>query len=187
MAPKVRTTREDIVNKAVELVRQGGVQALNARAIAAALNCSTQPIFSNFNSMEELQEATLEAAYKIYLGMLDREYESGKYPKYKSFGMAYIRFAKEEKELFKLLFMRNRTGEDLILTPDFDESVDIIMQANGLPREKALLIHLEMWAFVHGIGTMFATSFLDLEWDLVSNMLTDIYQGVRAGHEAKEQ
>lgn len=41
------------------------------------------------------------------------------------------------------------------------------------------LFHLEMWAFVDEIATMFATGFLDLEWKLVSKKLTDSYQGLR--------
>ena len=48
MAPKVKITGEDIVKAAVELVRVRGEKAINAREIAAALNCSTQPIFTNF-------------------------------------------------------------------------------------------------------------------------------------------
>ena len=186
MPPKVKITKEDIIKTAVELVRTNGEQAINARAIAAFLNCSTQPIFSNFATMEELQKATRLAAYEIYLNFLEVEVNSGKYPQYKSFGMAYIRFAKEEKELFKLLFMCDRKGEKLIPTTDFDVSVEIIMKANGISREKARLIHLEMWTCVHGIGTMLATSFLSLDWELISNMLTDVYQGVRARHLSEE-
>ena len=78
--------------------------------------------------------------------------------------------------------MRDRTREDLSSSPDFEESVQMIMSANGVTREKAMLMHLELWTFVHGIGTMLATSFLSLEWELVSNMLTDVYQGIRARH-----
>lgn len=33
--------------------------------------------------------------------------ESGEYPPYKASGMAYIDFARREKHLFRLLFMRN--------------------------------------------------------------------------------
>ena len=69
---------------------------------------------------------------------------------------------------------------------DFETSVDMIMRSNGITREKAELMHLEMWICVHGIGTMLATSFLSLDWELVSNMLTDIYQGVRARHLTEE-
>jgi hypothetical protein len=97
--------------------------------------------------------------------------------------MAYIRFAKEEKTFFKLLFMRDRTGEGSVASPqDFEQSVEIVMQANGVSRETAELMHLEMWTFVHGIATMLATSFFELDWDTISNMLTDIYTGIRARH-----
>jgi AcrR family transcriptional regulator len=79
MPPKVRVTKEEIINAAFEIVRRSGPQALNARNVATALNCSTQPIFSNFASMEELQEAVGVAAYEMYLQFLNREVESGEY------------------------------------------------------------------------------------------------------------
>lgn len=186
MPPKVRITKEEIINNTIELVRANGAEAINARSIASSLNCSTQPIFSNFSSMEELEEATILTAYEMYLDFINSEIESGKYPQYKSFGMAYIRFAKEEKELFKLLFMRDRTGEDLSPSPDFEASVKIIMETNGVSYDKATLIHLEMWTCVHGIATMIATSFLPLEWELISNMTSDVYHGIRAIHLSKE-
>ena len=186
MPPKVKITKEDIIKTAVGLVRKNGEGAVNARAIAAELNCSTQPVFSNFATMDELQETTLSAAYDIYLHFLKNEAESGKYPQYKSFGMAYIRFAEEEKELFKFLFMRDRRGKDISPSPDFTESVEMIMKANSVTKEKAELMHLEMWSCVHGIGTMLATSFLSLDSELISDMLTDIYQGIRARHLSKE-
>ena len=187
MPPKVRITKEEIVQTAVSLVRERGEGALNARAIAAALNCSTQPVFSNFATMEELQEATVAAAYGIYLNFLKSEAESGKYPQYKAFGMAYIRFAKEERELFRMLFLCDRRGKELTPTADFEASVEMIMKANGITKETATRMHLEMWTCVHGIGTMLATSFLSLEWDLISEMLTDVYQGIRARHLSKEE
>ncbi len=187
MPPKVKITKQDIIKTAVELVRANGQQSINARAIAAALNCSTQPVFSNFATMEELQEAVIVAAYDRYLDLLKNEAESGKYPQYKSFGMAYIRFAKEEKELFKLLFMCDRQEKELTPTLDFEASVQMIMNANGITKEKAELMHLEMWTCVHGIAVMLATSFLVLEWELISDMLTDVYQGIRTRHFTEEK
>ena len=186
MPPKVKITKKDIIGTAVELVRANGEGAINARAIAGAMNCSTQPIFSNFSTMEKLREEVIIAAYERYLGFLKSELESGKYPQYKSFGMAYIRFAKDEKELFKLLFMRDRTGEDTVFSTDFEESVQMIMKANGVTRERARLMHLEMWTCVHGIGVMIATSFLTFDWEMVSDILTDVYQGIRVRHLSEE-
>lgn len=180
MPPKIKVSREDIINTCLEIVRISGIEGINARNIASVLGCSTQPIFSNFKSMEELEEEAVLAAYQIYLDFIKREVESEKYPKYKAFGMAYIRFAREEKELFKLLFMRDRRGEDLSPSPDFDESVEWIMLTNGITREKAMLMHLEMWSCVHGIGVMLATSFLPLDEEIISRMISDIYWGVRS-------
>ena len=178
MPPKIKVTREEIVQTGVDLLKEKGQSAINARSIAKELGCSTQPIFSNFSTMESLQSALLEGAYALYLGFLEREVETGKYPPYKAFGMAYIRFAQQEKELFKLLFMRDRTGEKFVATVDYEQSVALIMQANTITKEKAERMHFEMWAFVHGIATMLATSFIQLEWETISAMLTDVYQGL---------
>ncbi|MBE6664071.1 MAG: TetR/AcrR family transcriptional regulator [Ruminococcaceae bacterium] len=178
MPPKVKITKNDIIEATLELIRKNGQDSINARSIADALNCSTQPIFSNFSSMEELDSEVISLAYQHYLGFIEEEIKGGEYPKYKSFGMAYIRFAKEEKELFKLLFMCDRSGKDLTPNADFEASVEMIMQANGISREKASLFHLEMWACVHGIGTMLATSYLELDRELISSMLTDVYLGL---------
>lgn len=187
MPPKVKVTKEDIIKTALEIVRSGGAEAINARSIAAELGCSTQPIFSNFSSMEELEEAVISAAHDIYLGFLESEAKSGKYPEYKAFGMAYIRFAKQERELFKLLFMYDRQGVELDTSADFEVSVEYIMKASGMTRERAKLMHLEMWICVHGIATIVATSFLKLDTELISSMLTDVYQGLRTRHTEEEK
>ena len=180
MPPKVKVTKEDIIHTAVTIVRNSGAQAINARTVAAALNCSTQPVFSNFATMEELRLAVVEQADCLCQAYMRREMESGKYPAYKASGMAYIRFAKEEKELFKLLYMRDRSGEVIPEEAGLTGEMQTMVQNNtGLDETDAKLFHLEMWAYVHGIAAMFATGFLNLEWDLVSRMLTDAYQGLR--------
>ena len=88
--------------------------------------------------------------------------------------------AKEEKELFKLLYMCDRSGDGVpVEASSFSQMTDMLCRTIGMDEETARLFHLEMWAYVHGIATMFATGFLDLDWDLVSRMLTDVYQGLR--------
>ena len=180
MPPKVKITKEDIVNTAVEIVRSNGAQALNARTIAAELNCSTQPIFSNFATMEELHLAVVEKADLLCQTYMHREVESGVFPAYKASGMAYIRFAKEETELFKLLYMRDRSSETVPDTIEFGDQMESFVQiCTGLDKGTVKIFHLEMWAFVHGIAAMIATGFVDLDFELVSRMLTDAYLGMR--------
>lgn len=84
---------------ALQIVREEGSSALTARALAARLGCSVKPVFSLFKNMEEVQQAVLGAAHDLYQGYLEEDMAGGKYPPYKASGMAYIRFAKEEKEL----------------------------------------------------------------------------------------
>ena len=62
----------------------------------------------------------------------------------------------------------------------------IIMNSTGISRDEAWLMHMEMWSCVHGIGTMLATSFLTLDRELISTMLSDVYTGVRDRY-AKEK
>ena len=66
MPPKVKTTKDEILKAALGIVRKGGAQALNARALADALGCSTQPVFSNYPGMDELRADVDRAAYELY-------------------------------------------------------------------------------------------------------------------------
>jgi len=179
MPPKIKVTKENLIEAAFEIVRESSASSLNARNLASKLKCSTQPIFSNFSSMEEVKVAVIEKSLNLYNDFTKQELEKKIYPPYKSSGMAYIRLAKEEPEIFKLLYMRDRTNEKVLNDSEMAKDVlEIIMSSLNLSREKAELFHLEMWSFVHGIASMLATKYLDLDMDLVSDMLTDIYQGL---------
>ena len=153
MPPKIKITKEEIVDTALNLVREAGEQALNARSIAAKLKCSKT------------------------------EMEAGKYPPYKASGMAYIRFAREEKELFKLLFMCDRSNEK---PKDDRESLRpllVLLQKNlGLSEDEAYLFHMETWICAHGMATMLATSFVDWDEAFISKVLTDTYTGIKASY-----
>ncbi len=180
MPPKIKVTKDDIINTALDIVRIHGPQAINARALATILGCSTQPIFSNFATMEDLHLAVAKRADSLFRAYQQREISGGKYPVYKANGMAYIRFAKEERELFKLLYMCDRAGAPIPKEADlFGSMTDLVHHNTGLDSANATLFHLEMWAYVHGIATLFATGYLDLDWELVSKMLTDSYLGLR--------
>ena len=185
MPPKVKITKEEIVKVAVDIVRRDGYASLNARSVASVLECSTQPIFSNFATMDDLRVEVEEKAEAVYCEFIDIEQKSGKYPPYKASGMAYIRFAKEEKELFKLLYMRDRSKEGIPRQSDLDvQMIDTVSTNTGLDHREASLFHLEMWAFVHGIAAMLATGFLELDCELISKMLTDCYIGLKKRHES---
>lgn len=186
MPPKVKVEKDAILKAAVEIVRDNGADSLNARSVADKLSCSTQPIFSNYASMDELKKCVLDQAEKIYLDYIYKGMQSGEFPPYKASGIAYIRFAKEEKELFKLLFMRDRSNEKIKGTAEGEDIIALIQKNTGLDKEQAFMFHLEMWVYVHGIAVMIATSYLEWDWDMISRMLTDAYNGLKITYLGKE-
>lgn len=180
MPRKTLIRKEDIITASMEIVRENGPEALNARAVAKVLGCSTQPLFSNFRNMKDLMGSVVERSLDIYNDFIRKEFERGQgYPPYKTHGMGYIRFAMEESNLFKLLFMRDRHDE---VSPaeerTFHEVLPIIMKALDLTEKEAGMFHLEMWTFVHGIAAMVATSYCRWDMEQASKALTDIYRGL---------
>ena len=63
--------------------------------------------------MDEVQQEVQKAAFAIYQKRIADAMASGEFPPFKASGMAYIRFAREERELFRLLFMRDRSHETI--------------------------------------------------------------------------
>lgn len=99
-------------------------------------------------------------------------------PPYKASGLAYIHFARDKRELFKFLFMRDRSNSEMQESEhSFEVAVKIIMDATGLNQENAKKLHLQMWIFVHGIATLIVTSYLDISDELISELMTDTYLG----------
>lgn len=180
MATREKINKQAILLAALELVRNGGDEALNARSLAKALGCSTQPVFRNFESMEALRTAVLEVIHRDYLRFCEDWAASFDGPAYKASGMAYIAYSRQEPRLFRALFMRSR--DDQHAGPeqaDWEPTLAAVQKHTGMSHGAAELFHLEMWAVVHGIAVMQATGYLNLDEPTVSRMLTDAYQGIR--------
>lgn len=186
MPPKCRFTREEIIQAALDLTAEKGVGALTARGLAQRLGSSAKPIFGLFANMEEVQQEVVKAANLRYQEYLRQDMSARRYPPYKASGMAYIRFAREQKELFKLLFMRDRTHEEKAAGDELEALLGLIQKNMGLSRDDAYRFHLEMWIYVHGIATMIATAYLEWDMDFISAALTDAYQGLRLRFLPKE-
>lgn len=186
MPPKCRFTREEIIQAALDLTAEKGVGALTARGLAQRLGSSAKPIFGLFANMVEVQQEVVKAANLRYQEYLRQDMSAGRYPPYKASGMAYIRFAREQKELFKLLFMRDRTHEEKVAGDELEALLGLIQKNMGLSRDDAYRFHLEMWIYVHGIATMIATAYLEWDMDFISAALTDAYQGLRLRFLPKE-
>lgn len=176
MPPKPKYTKEQIVAAALEVVAQKGAEALTAKELAHALNTSTTPIFTVFRSMQEVQDEVKQAAmarFETYAHKADADM-----PLFKHIGMQMIRFAKEEPQLYRLVFMSPnrdvRSFDDIYaqLGSVADECLETLMREHGLTQEDARALFEHTWIHTFGIGTLCATGMCDLPEEQISQMLT---------------
>ena len=159
-----KVSKDKIIDAAIEVLRDGGFSAINARSVARRLGCSTQPIYLSFQSMEELKAALTERAIEMHTqrvrGSL-RAHE-GNDSRYSSYGMGFVRFAAEERQLFRWLYLE---GEQLgpyqndVLLP---EVIDVIVEEFGYSQEVARRFHQDMIYFSYGLAILANTGHLGL-------------------------
>ncbi|MDE7440217.1 MAG: WHG domain-containing protein [Clostridia bacterium] len=177
MAKKV-ITKEMILKAAFELLRKEGATALSVRSIAHSCDCSTQPIYLSFKGIDEIKDEICKIAMEYFYEYLLKMVAEKKYPEYKAMGMAYVKFAHDEPELFKYVFMTKPRIKYDSVDASFETSVSVIKRNLNISNEAARKLHLEMWIFGHGIATMYITNYIDFDLDTVSEMYKDVYTGI---------
>lgn len=174
-----RISKEDIIKVSFKIVREKGIDGVNAREIAKRLNSSVQPIFYHFSNMEDLKKEVLNYSLDYYKKFI-LNFETNE-PKYKQIGINYIKFAREESNLFKFIFM----GDYHIKIEEFSSFDDSYKQVeaflnvqNQISSNKVERFHLKMWIFTHGIACLIATNTCLFSDDEISILLTEEYQAL---------
>ena len=103
MPPKPKYTKEEIVAAAYEITREKGIDAVVAREVGRRLNTSSSPIFTVWNSVEELKEDVRKLSREKYKQYMADIFDYS--PSFKEFGMRWVGFAAEEPNLFRLMFL----------------------------------------------------------------------------------
>lgn len=181
MPPRVQFSRRAVLDAAFRLTRQCGLDAVNARAIARELGCSTQPIFRAFESMESLKREMLIMAQDVYRQIIARGCGHDELP-YLDAGLCYISFAQSEPELFKLLFMRDRVREGTVNRQEdegYDDLLGLIMRSTGFDRAQAERFHIHQWVYVHGLAVLMATRFISISMKDVEGMMREEFAAMR--------
>ena len=70
MPPKPKFNKEEIVYAGLDIAREKGISEVKARDVGDKLGCSSRPIFTFFASMEELQKAVEDEAWKVFRSYL---------------------------------------------------------------------------------------------------------------------
>lgn len=169
--PAIRkTSKEAIINAAVDVLRESGAAALNARNVAKKLGCSTQPIYLCFQNMEDLKAAMTQQAIALHtqsvrewLHILDADDSCYRqHSHYSSYGIGFVKFAALEKHLFRWLYLEGEQPgphQDDVLLP---EIIAAIVNEYGYSEELAEKLHRDMTYYSYGLAILANTGHLNL-------------------------
>lgn len=187
MPPKAKFTKDEIIECAVNITRQQGMEGVTAREISRQLGSSPRPIFTVFASMEEVKQEVVGYARAVYRKYVEDGLASER--AFRGVGIAYITFALQEPKFFQLLFMKEtdnsgdttNTSLQAVLEQvedSYDEILRSIMEPYALAQEEAEKIYRHMWVYTHGIATMCATKVCLFSGEQISIMITEIFKSI---------
>jgi len=172
MAPKNKFTKEEMVEAALQVVRVKGIDCLTAKTIADELDTSTRPIFTGFGSMDDLKQEVYAAAVRIY----DSYTSAGLKEKipFLGVGKSYIRFAREEPELYRLLFLTRVPEYSAMKSMQHLQSLirPTMMNIYHITAEEADLYFRNLWFVTHSLSTLIVTGDCIYSDQEISKILT---------------
>ncbi len=180
MPPKARITMDMILNAAFEIARTVGAEEISARTVAEKLGSSTQPVMYHFATIAELKRAAYakaDAFHTEYITRFDTENDNIMY----EIGRRYIRFAAEEKNLFRFLFQSDLVaGNSIAEMIDAEEAApvaELMSRAMGLDMPKTKQVFLAVAMFAHGYASMLANNTMEYNEQVIMEHLKFAYRG----------
>lgn len=183
MPAKKQVTKAMILEAALGVLMEHGAHAVNVKSIAARLHCSTQPIYLSFENMDALRRELIPAAVDKFVERMQQA--CGTQPVH-LYGIEYVRFAGQQPELFRFLFMRPQAFAEMkpVLLPIIDRSIDELMQQCHIGRDAADELHDQLWMHAHGIASMTATNYCNWDMDKARRMLERCQKALIREYEA---
>jgi AcrR family transcriptional regulator len=159
-SPKIK--KEDILQTALEIVTQDGYAALNIKAVAKKLGCSTAPISWQFGGMDGLRQELIPFAEK-YVENTYYSFNENEFVAFEQRGKGTIDLALERPYLFRFLYMGERSqllsnGFELQQDPsDGTDMYERIADILEITIEQAMDFAMTMMVYTQGMGTLIAS------------------------------
>ena len=159
-SPKIK--KEDMLQAALEIIIQDGYAALNIKAVAKKLECSTAPISWQFGGMDGLRQELIPFAEQYvedtYYSLNENEFAT-----FEQRGKGTIDLALEKPYLFRFLYMGERrphliTGFEL--QPDDSDGINVYKKISDMLEitvKQAMDFAMTMIVYTQGIGTLIAS------------------------------
>lgn len=183
MARTIKFSKEDIMKKSVDFIREYGYSKLTVRELSKYIGCSTQPIFKNYNNFDMYKEDL-----KIYLR---KDYENFIYKYIKeddylyTISYAYALYAKKEPNIFSSLFMTelagSRTVDEVLNTERNMKTISAMVKQYNISLEKAKRIYQDVRFYTHGIATQLAVKSIKITGKELSELIQKNIEIIKGG------
>ena len=180
MPPKAKISKKMVVDAGLKIVRTEGAGNLNVRRIASELNCSTQPVVYHYDTVNDLKSDVYDAADKFHEKFIMTPDENSHDPLL-SIGLRYIRFAEEEKYLFRFLFQSDKfcniSFHDLLDVEGVNPVIQPLCEVAKLTESQAKEVFETLFVCVHGIASLIANNSLTYNEAQYEKLLTKTFLG----------
>lgn len=174
MAPRNKYTREEMIEAAVRVVREKGIEALTAKSLAAELGVSTQPVFTCFHTIDEAKHEVISAAKRVYDNYVEKGLSMS--VPFWGVGIQYIRFAKEEPQLYRVMFLPTNGEANCSVMDAMKHSQNLVRESlqetYHIDAVTADRYFRDMWLVVHSLATLIITGGCPYSEQEMSNILT---------------
>ncbi|MBR4081234.1 MAG: TetR/AcrR family transcriptional regulator [Clostridia bacterium] len=188
MPPKSRITREMILEAAYDIARTQGAEQINARAVAAKLGCSTQPVLYHFDHVEDIRREVFRMANE-YHGEFLMQSRPDDDPLL-AMGLNYVRFAAQEKQLFRFLFQSDsfagQSIADFIDAPEAAPMMAMFRKETGLSAEQTRRLFRTMMLLSHGCGSLLANNAMEYHEEEIAPMLETAFLSIFGAMQQEE-
>lgn len=175
--PKQKVVKQDVLEAALQLIREQGIETVNARSIAGKMCCSVQPIYSYYASMDDLKEAVFAYAQEYLNSYIAAHADKKRY--FASIGKCHVSFAAEEKYLFQFLYLSKykqaRSFEEVYQKYAIEDVTKDIEARLGLTEKDAKDLYMDMMVYTHGIACMLATGAASLPYSEILCKVDNAY------------
>lgn len=184
MGRKTRITREMILEAAYELLDEAGIGAVAIKQIAAKLNCSSQPISWQFESMTNLKKELYPyAANKLYGSLEEKMKGKDAVEAFFISGVHYISQACDHPNVFRFINVDNPKdtigesvyGDASIFTLQFDKNAARMLAAKyDKPVEVIGEVVRDTVIYTHGLAVMMMFDSYRLPKETACKMIYDM-------------
>ena len=172
-----------------------GLEALSLRRLAARLGVTAPALYAHVRDKQDLLRTLAEGEFEALVARFDAVSDPDPIARIKGHGRAYVAHARENPELFRVMFLfppdlspsSLPAGVELPgATKAFEAAagaVEEAIAAGSIAADDALLVALTLWSGSHGVATVLQLGF-GLPRELEDAMIDEVTDRLLAGYRA---